>query len=340
MDPGNPRCIPGWTTDPPHTSLDPLELTPPRANNPSLGADRIPIHASVSFRHSGWASRRRHVYASLQRIKASTSRLSAFQHCGERAWILRSRTEPNTYRVAASYCHDRFCQPCARAKAFRLAANIRDNIGTRRHRFVTLTLKQSNQPLANILDRLLHCFRLLRRSPRLRHCWQGGCAIVEVKRGQDRRFWNCHLHVIVNGTFLPHETLREEWKRITGDSFIVDVRRINEHADAARYVCKYVAKPIDSTAFTQHDWIDELLHATQRRRLLQTFGNWTGKPLNAMKSNPDDWQPLCTFEEAIRQARHGHPTYQHILNTIAKSWRGERDDHGNPLTPPFPVRGP
>jgi hypothetical protein len=80
----------------------------------------------------------------------------------------------------------------------------------------------------------------------------------EFKRGKNSGLWHPHLHMIAlawNG--IDQEALAAEWHNITGDSFIVDVRPIDQTDEAAGFmeVFKYAIKFSDQPpADTVHSW--------------------------------------------------------------------------------------
>jgi hypothetical protein len=67
----------------------------------------------------------------------------------------------------------------------------------------------------------------------------------EVKRGQGSGLWHPHLHMVAMACEMPNkDRLSKEWHDITGDSFIVDVRPIDEADPASGFleVFKYALK--------------------------------------------------------------------------------------------------
>ena len=126
-----------------------------------------------------------------------------------------------------------------------MPANLKTKVGEspgNQFRFITLTLRHTDTPLADKLDRLTACFKKLRNSK----CWKetqtGGAVMIEVKYDRDTGEWHPHLHIVAEGFFLHHQDLSAAWHAITTDSFRVDIRAIKTTKDAAFYVAKYVSK--------------------------------------------------------------------------------------------------
>lgn len=83
----------------------------------------------------------------------------------------------------------------------------------------------------------------------------GGTAALEVVRSKTkpRTHWHPHLHVLaVLDDYIDQKALSEEWRQLTGGSYIVDIRRVKpgEELEGIREALKYPVKfselrPID-----------------------------------------------------------------------------------------------
>ena len=85
-----------------------------------------------------------------------------------------------------------------------------------------------------------------------------------------------HLHVIAEGAYLPATELSAAWHKITGDSFVVDVRSLKSGKDAAYYVSKYVTKGTSVAVWHNIDTAQEWVTATKGVRICSTYGDWRG----------------------------------------------------------------
>lgn len=297
------------------------QLEPPESNSPTLeslpgGVSSEPIGLAESFRHSGWAHNRRLVYAALKRTMQTVPRITAFASCGAFAYVYQSVKPPYEYRLGGSSCRDRFCVPCAAERSRNLAANVLDALDLEPARFLTLTLKTNDGPLATQIDRLYSCFSVLRK----RHLWRsrvtGGCAFTEVKWSRKTDAWNVHVHCIIHGAFLPKWELSKAWHEITGDSMIVDLRVIRDRGHITRYVTKYASKPFDNTFVNRQPLFDEVIRAMHGRRLCFTFGTWRGIRLTELPV-PGDWVNLGSFHDVVCRARDGEPGALQAITYIA-----------------------
>jgi len=153
---------------------------------------------------------------------------------------------------------------------------------------VTFTVK--NGP--NLQERFMHLKRAHRRLNRRRLDakagktkteWlkvAGGITSYEFTK-KDEGDWHPHIHALVMlDDFIDQKALSDEWLDITGDSFIVDIRRIRGNpnaggldiASALLEVCKYALKYHDMTlADTWHAY-----QTLRTRRLVDSFGSLRG----------------------------------------------------------------
>ena len=81
--------------------------------------------------------------------------------------------------------------------------------------------------------------------------------------------WHPHVHMFaLLDTWIDQEQLSETWHEITGDSFVVDIRKVKKDKDfgyskAAAEVCKYALKFGDLSV--EHTW--EAFKGSQRQTL-------------------------------------------------------------------------
>jgi hypothetical protein len=304
-------CNPSSSVQPPETNL------PTSSRETDWGTTLTSDDPSVTFRHSGWAHDRSRIRSALVEADAPPRSLARFDLCGSDAWVAVDPSDPNNLKVLTNHCHSRWCVPCARDRAATISANLKHYLGNRRHRLVTLTLKHSDQPLSDQLDKIYDCFRRLRTVRVWREHVSGGCAVLEVKHAYHRNEWHPHLHVIIEGTYLPHAELKAAWWKITRDSYIVDIRFLPTTDAVTRYITKYVTKPVPSNLVNRTTALVELVRALRHRRLVLTFGTWRGfrltKPLDAIT-----WQTLCPLDTLYDRCNAGEPEALAILSQLRR----------------------
>lgn len=348
---GLPVCGPEAA---PVTSLDNVETNvSAKENLPSSGGNGYIYEAfpgefdnwapdedpSQAFIHSGWTRTRLQIDAAMGRTNMPRTRRQNFRGCGSQAWVFQNQDDPADYRIKASWCHDRFCLICGAQRAAHIAGRVRELLADTRPLFITLTLRNSGQPLTDCLDRLMRGFRLLRQTELWKGRVTGGVAFLEIKRGSGGYGWHPHLHVLALGGFMEQSRLSVLWQSITGDSHIVDIRRVESPTEACNYVCKYASKPMSPSFLHIPDLADEALIALRGRRLVTTFGTWRGQRLASDEpEGPEDellpvyYVPVCSLSDLQAKARGGEPEAIRILARLGR--RKARDVAADGQPPP------
>lgn len=252
------------------------------------------------------------------------NRVDAFANCGSALFVAVKRGD-GTPRLTCNSCHDRFCIVCGRTKARVISAATTALVRSETCRFITLTLRASNTPLADQLNRLQRDFTVLRR----RKWWQenvrGGAAFLEVKIGKNSKLWHCHLHILAAGQWFPQKELSREWYAVTGDSFVVDVRECSDPAGRAQYVTKYVTKPASAEVFESDARLDEFIVAMKGRRLCNTFGTWRGTCLDPSAPEDGEWVSCGSLEEVFSRAAGADPAALRLLLNLRDRYPGLHD---------------
>jgi hypothetical protein len=310
------------------TSLDPLESKSQVSAEVHLRYGKYgsaehdvePITSQESsFRHSGWVGRRRLVWDSLVRTGTSSARLSRFANCGSGLW-LEANQEQTEIRCRCNRCHDRWCIPCMTEKAARMRQTIKCLIDQYEPRFMTLTLRHSLTPLVDQVNRLYQCFNQFRRRSSWTSHVDGGAAFLEIKLSEKDGLWHVHLHCLVAGSWWDQREISREWHAITGDSSIVDVRRIHDAAGDAAYVTKYVTKVLDASVYRDDAKMDEATIAFRGRRLCTTFGSWRGQQLDAEQTSTEQWHSVGRIETLFANAREGDRDARRWVSAITRKW--------------------
>lgn len=267
------------------------------------------------FRHSGWANDRQRVYDALVRTGQSAARKIDFAECGKHAYVLRSVEEPDLYILGGSACKDRFCLPCAKDRARVIATNVQTTIGEKQARFLTLTLKSTTESLADLLTKLTRDFASLRRTKLWRNAVTGGVAFMEVKWFEATERWHPHLHCLLQGRYLPKDDLSKLWKKITGTSFIVDIRIAADNHHVTNYIARYATKALDHSVVLDAGRLDEAVEAMKGKRLCMTFGSWRGVNLTD-KPESGSWIQLGTLYEVKQHAEEGWKSAMDALDAL------------------------
>lgn len=222
--------------------------------------------------------------------------------------------------VSLCRCQHRLCPTCSRRRGVQAADRVAGLVRRMNApRFLTLTLAASDAPLSEQIDRLLACFRQLRRLKAWGDHVRGGVATIECTFNASTGCWHPHIHAIVDGTFLPQPKLKSAWLKVTGDSYIVDVRKVHDARQAARYVASYMTKH-GAVAGWPMERIREYATGMFGRRMLQTFGSCHGIETDK-KPEPDapsTLEPVASAQEIEALAEEG---YRHARTAVAWAHR-------------------
>jgi len=318
---GLPDKLNGRPTEPPQPddpppSLVPLE-TKPRVEQELTDLHRSYVEdANRTFIHSGWQHRRRKILKALIEAGIGWRRTYNYRACGACAWIERSCEPEPRYRIKANWCRDRWCAVCATRRGREIAARVLSDRDPRNLRFLTLTLRiaprGSAKPgehgsLKHALDRLYKSFTKLRGTPLWKESTTGGAAFTELKWSPTSQGWNVHVHAIIEGRYMAHPAIKGAWGKITGDSHIVDIRKVRTTTAAVAYVTRYVSKSWDRKTEQQPNLLSEAIQTLNTRHLVTTFGTWRGKPLRAVPSDVE-WECIMPLEDLQERMEAGEPS--------------------------------
>lgn len=101
--------------------------------------------------------------------------------------------------------------------------------------------------------------------------WRGAGFMSTIELGHNNN--NLHIHALVYGPFIPIRRLVEDWKKLTGDSFIVDIRTVKNVSQAVYYVMKYITKPPVSDSYSDVADYLEMIKGSRRLRAGGIFFN-------------------------------------------------------------------
>lgn len=196
-----------------------------------------------------------------------------------------------------------------------IAHNIREHLDARRARFVTLTLRSDRESLQYLLDHLYASFARLRRTKLWQNTQRGGVAFCEIKWSARNERWHPHLHILTEGRYLAKQALSNAWRKATGDSFIIDIRKVSSAERAISYVVKYASKPHDASIWRVPERLLEAMLAMRGRRLCLTYGTWRGISLTDVPES-GAWTPIAPLAILLSQAQSGDAAASQILSHL------------------------
>lgn len=238
--------------------------------------------------------------------------------------------DPDAGRVWAwvDSCKSRHCPRCANVKYVHVVDHVTRIVARiPRIRFLTFTRKHTDAPLFKQERKLKAAVRRFLRRPVVKRYIDGGVWALEVKRNPKTGQWHAHDHLAYDGRYFPHRLIKRTWLEVTGDSYVVDVRAIDNAPAAARELTKYIAKPAQLAAWPPAQ-IREYIKAVRGTRMFGTFGTCynsvlkDGDPLP--KPGPNTYH--IPAGRLITRAAQGVPTAVELALAFAE------------LSPPFADR--
>jgi len=293
---------------------------------PALVLDEV----AYRFRRADHAAARAATLDTLYRHYRHRDRANRLAACGTGATVWHS---PSTDQIVvrANHCGMRCCPRCREIHSARTRDTLNRflaNVDRTRLSMITFTLRHSDTPLSEQIDRLYASFKSLRKLPLWQSAHPKGYCVLEVKRAADGLCWHPHLHLLAETPYISHAKLSAAWLAVTGDSTIVDIRRVNAKAvDQHRdYLCAYLCKPAAADILADPDtlveWIDAFLH----RRVLIKFGKPTlaDKPLPP--TQPEDYRLIGSLLGIMHAHRRGDRTATAWLIRIGRGPTTEGND--------------
>jgi hypothetical protein len=271
--------------------------------------------------------------------------LKRFEECGTGAWVLRGKTDHSKVKLAANLCRDKLCVPCQADRARIIRRNLEPWVKDRFLRFITLTLRSSASPLKEQLERLYRAWKTLRLKSSLAGHFKGGVAALEVKWNPFTKpnpegrlgHWHPHLHVVCEGKYIDQRELSRVWLRITGDTFVVDIRKVGSPQRMAEYITKYVTKLPKTDSLRTLGLIREYAEALASVRCINSWGTWRKLGLLA-ENDSEDWEFYASLNNVMTCAQEGCPTNTALLHALIANldlhWSEHRKHSENEHGPP------
>lgn len=215
--------------------------------------------------------------------------------CRKFAFFYRNN-ETGHLRVQSTRCKLRWCPICRDVS--RMIVTTAVDGWLRRRKFpkmLTFTLKHSDDDLLTQINRIYKSFQKIRQRVFFKKNVTGGVWFFQLKLNPLTEQWHPHIHCLVDGKFLSQSKLKDLWLKITGDSFVVDVRPVKDLDNASTEVARYATSPADLTNMSfEHAW--EVFDATEGKRICGTWGDAKGIVLHPTpQDDSDEWSKIADF---------------------------------------------
>lgn len=271
--------------------------------------------AEERWHHEFWAGRRGVVARMLSKLGVPLARRERFACCGSESFV-RFSPSRKRHKVVALFCHDRWCERCAKSRANVVASGVLRLLAGRRLLHIVVTWRHEARALGDQLTDLKRCFRNLRNTKEWKARIAGAVAFVEVKVSKADGLWHPHLHVLAEGKWFSVHRLRRLWHRITGHSWNCDVSAVTSERKVRNYVCKYACKPFDPSVFQDEARLAECMRTLHGTRLYDVYGSWRKTGLESEDRGSDDWVRVGRLDSILAAAGRGEEWAQAVVRSL------------------------
>ncbi len=246
---------------------------------------------------------------------------SNLQQCGSYLLFRDYYTVDKVRLHAAKFCHKHLlCPLCAIRRGAKLVQAYMQRLQVIKAEnphlkayLVTLTVKDGE----DLKERFTHLYRSVQRLHKMRtgkgqyseaSKAAGAVWSYEFKRGKNSGLWHPHMHAIWLCEEKPSaKALSEQWKKITGDSFIVDITPFHDQEDVItgflevfKYAVKFSDLPLED------NWHG--FKTLAGKRLVASFGCFRGVdvPVDLTDEGLDDLPYVELLYKFIYGAGYTH----------------------------------
>jgi len=177
---------------------------------------------------------------------------------------------------ASLYCGNRLCEQCKKRNYARLLHRynkVVSAVPSNKLSQLTLTYKNFQYLNSGQVVAIRNDLRKLRATKFFQDRVNGGLAVIEIKHVSDDLGWNLHIHILIDGFYVPHGVLSSLWHSITGHSYIVDVRREENSKSAFYHLLKYFLKTPIIKGSDEEDLKRQFNDAFRGSRNVMSFGS-------------------------------------------------------------------
>jgi len=259
-----------------------MQVNNPTIDSPvftSLDTSSTSLHQTIPSSYRDFLLRTHetefnHVYSAYFELNYSTQSkvLERLQNCRCRS-SFAVNIQSRKVKVLSSSCNVRFCPLCDGGRRSLIYKNTLEYIeNIKAPKMITLTLKATDEPLAEQIDFLYKSAKNFRRLKSIKKVLRGGIFFFQLTQNATTKLFHPHLHILCDCDYINQKKLSDEWRSVTGGSYIVDVRQVKNAKSAADYVSRYTTKPCLLSKFSLDD-SQKIIMAFSGRRLCGTFGN-------------------------------------------------------------------
>ncbi len=222
-----------------------------------------------------------------------------YERCRTHAWLVQNE-ETRELRVASRKCNQRWCPMCQKTKRWIITNSVSEWVQQRKYvKFITVTLKSSNESLCFQVKRLYESFKILRRKKLWKQSVRGGVWFFQLTMNDTTKQWHPHVHVLADSDYISKKNLALLWMEITHDSYIVDVRAVEDPEKAAEYVARYATVPGDILKCSVAQG-SAMVIGLKGQRMCGAFGTAKGMALRPRASADNvQWRKVMSYSTLV-----------------------------------------
>lgn len=217
--------------------------------------------------------------------------------------MFQRHEETGKVKVTSEHCGLRWCPLCAKSRQGRIMNEVAGWFEkVRKPVLLTLTLKHTTAPLAHQVFYLYKDFKKLRNRKLFKKKCKGGIWFFHIKRSKSDGLWHPHLHCLMDSDFITKKSLSALWCKITGGSYVVHLKTVENPTNSVSHAARYSAEPCDVSTMSESD-AKEVFFAMHGKRLCGTWGS--GRTMNLRKPPVPDsksWKNIGTWNDVLDSA--------------------------------------
>lgn len=252
------------------------------------------------------------------------------RRCGLDPRILWNEAQA-TFTVRRDRCRSRLCPVCGKERAKEVRAKLLPRIQRMdTARFLTLTIRSTDEPLAVQVKKLIASFSKLRRQKEFKGIFGWGVYTLEITWNPRRKQWHPHIHAVYDGEWVSVKDVAAAWSKITKGSDQVDIRLARSRSQVAVYLSDYISKSADAS-HVPDEKIEEWATALHGKRTIGTFGDCP--PLEDEdcddETEPEQYDDLGPLTQLLTASTEGNTLAGSLAEELRQALRN-RPPHDRP----------
>jgi len=232
-----------------------------------------------------------------------TCRSHSLHTCRTLAWFCRN-VKTGKVKILSSSCKLRWCPMCSSTRRWFLTKQVPPWVkGAVQPKFLTLTLKHTEDSIHDQIEHLYNSFKKFRKLDLLKRNIRGGIWFFQIHKSTEDDLWHPHLHCVIDSPWIDKYEISTAWELVTKTSKIINIKEVKDADSVSEYVARYAARPSILANLAQSERV-ELIRSLHGRRLVGTWG--TARTISLRPSKPldsSDWAKVGSYEKVVWTAK-------------------------------------